>query len=266
MNKRRLFLSSLIGIILFACGGGGGGGGGGGTDTGSTTINTQEYFNKDETRTYTYSVTSVDGSTYASTTQTLVYSYEQIPTIPSKYGYSGAVAGPYYLETQTIDGTVDTLTYISATGTPIVMDDLSVYTMNDGDLTISTGYMPAEKTIGTDYTMNSTQTLMISDPDSGTVGENVGTLDTRYTVRVLGPENITVNGTSYEAIRTQETASSTTTTSQISLTINSSSSVWYGKNIGPVKIVANNTTTATDGIQTITGSSSVISELTSVTP
>jgi len=259
MNKCSLFLSILFGMILVACGGGGGGGGG--TDTGSTTINTLEYFSKDNSKTYTYSVTNVDANTQATTTSTLVYSYENAVTIPDKFNHDGSVAGPYYLETQLVNNTAKTMTYISVDGIAVVMDDLTIHLYTDNTHTTSTGNMPAVKTIGQEYSYNSTQDLMVSDSNYGTVGDIVGTMITEYTVTVVGMENITVNNVSYEAVKTQETTYSKTTTSQFISETDSSSTVWYGKNIGPVRMVSTQETSITDGTITESGTSTVTSEL-----
>jgi hypothetical protein len=83
MKKRTLLLSSLIGITLFACGGGGGGGG---TSNRSITYNTLEYFQKDENKVYTYSVSESTSENQQPSDTTWVYRYEPA-TIPVEYGY-----------------------------------------------------------------------------------------------------------------------------------------------------------------------------------
>jgi hypothetical protein len=257
MKKRTLFLSSVIGIILFACGGGGGGGGT--SNTGSISYNTLEYFQKDENKVYTYRVSESTSENQQPLETTWEY-HNEPATIPLEYGYSGNSEGPYLIEILTIDGTINTLTYKNSSGDYILKDQSGIFTINEAGHTTSTGNMPENLTVGSEYTLASTDDLLNSDPDQGTVGEKIGTMNTEYTVKILAAENVTVNAVTYEALKTQETTRTTLTTSERTTTINTSSIVWYGKGIGPVKIIANNTY-VTSGVTT---TSSVTSELTSV--
>ena len=255
MKKRTLFLSSLIGIILFGCGGGGTG------DTGSTSYNTLEYFQKDENKVYTYTVSEYTSVNQQTSVTTWVYRNEST-TIPVDYGYSGSIEGPYIREILTIDGTPNTVTYKSSSGDYILKDQSGIFTINEAGHTTSTGNMPSSINIGSEFTISSTEDLLNSDPDQGTVGDKVGTMNTIYTVKILAEESGTLNTVPYKALKTQETTSTTITTSGGTTSIRTSSNVWYGKGIGPVRIVANNTF-VTSGVTT---TSSVTNELTSVSP
>lgn len=261
MKKRTLFLSSIIGIILFACGGGGGGSGT--SNTGSISYNTLEYFQKDENKVYTYRVSESTSENQQPSETTWEYSNES-SIIPVEYGYSGNIEGPYLVEILTIGTTVNTLTYKSSSGDYILKDQSGIFTINETNHTTSKGNIPATLTIGSEFTISSTEDLLNSDPDQGTIGDKVGTMITMYTVKILAAENVTVNAVTYEALKTQETTSTTIMNKEgtTTMTINTSSSVWYGKGIGPVKIVANNTFVSSGGSTT----SSVTSELTSVSP
>jgi hypothetical protein len=259
MKKCTFLLSTLIGIILFACGSSGTG------DTGSTSYNASDYFNKDQNKTYTYSVSTdlTNGQQQASKTETWVYSYGQTSTIPSKYSYSDTIAGPYIIETLSMDNTIRTTTYISSSGTQIISDDSGIYTTIDNGHSTFTGNMPSEIAIGGKYTLSSMEDLLNSDPNQGTVGGNIGTKNTtEHTINILAAENITVTAGSFETLKTQDTSTTIITTSSGTKTIKSSSSAWYGKGIGLVKTVSNNTYTTSDGTLT----SSVTSELISVSP
>jgi len=261
MKKRTLILSSLIGLILFACGGGGGGGGGGGTDTGDTTFNALEYLNKDMTKTYTYQVSEyAAGSDTPTTTNSWVYNYGQTASIPSAYGYTGSIEGPYIVEELEIDGTLVARTFKGSDGTSIISDNSSIYTMNVPEHYSSSGNIPSEMTLGTQYGMTSTADLLNSNPGQGTVGEKLGTRTESYTIRIVSEENVTVTAGTYLAIKTQETTAVTITTSGGTKTLNTTSSSWWGKGIGPVKSVANTVVVAPDGTTT----TSVTTELTTV--
>jgi hypothetical protein len=258
--KKRTLLLTFIGIILFACGGGGGGGSGsnGTGNTGTISYNTLDYFQKDASKVYTYNVSESTSGNQQTTDTTWVY-HNESKTIPVEYGYSGSITGPYIAEILTIDGTVNTVTYKSSSGDYILKDQSGTYTINDAGHTTSTGEMPAKLSVGTEFTINSTEDLLNSDPDHGTVGEKIGTMITVYTVKMLAAENVTVNTATYEALKTQETTSTTIMNSggTTTMTINTSSNVWYGNGVGPVKIVANNTYVSSGS----TSTSSVTSEL-----
>ena len=262
MKKRTLFLSSVIGIILFACGGGGGGGNGTG-GTGSTSYNTMDYFAKDDSKVYTYQVSETTSGDQQPTVTNWVYAYVDQTTIPPEYHYSGSIAAPYIEEILTIDGTIDTKTYKSTSGEYILADQSGVYTINDaGHTTITKDTTPEKLTIGSQFTVSSTVDLLSTD--SETFGDKIYTMISDYTVTVLPAGSVIINGVTYDALNTQETTHTEIrhTDGTLASTINTSSSVWYGKGIGPVKIVANNTFVSSGGSTT----SSVTSELASMTP
>ncbi len=265
MKKRTLFLSSLIGIILFGCGGGGGGGGGT-SDGGTKAIHSTDYTSNDKGKTYTFNEIKVDtfeGKEYPYTS-TLVYSYAPTPidTIPSQYGYLGTLTGPYSIETLTKDGTINTVTYKTLAGYAVISDNFSTFTSNEPGHTTLTGNIPSDWTVDEEYSQSSAEDLLNSDPDQGSFGEKLGTMRTEYTIKPLGIENVTVTAGTYEAVKTLETSTIIITTNIGTTTIETSENKWYGKGIGYVKKVANSTYVYTNGTVT----SMFTDELTSVSP
>jgi hypothetical protein len=266
MKTRTLFLSSLIGIILFACGGGGGGGTGGTSNGGAKTIYSPDYLSNDMNKTYTFTETEVDtlGGQQSSQTSTLVYSYAPNPidTIPSQYGYSGTITGPYSIETLTVNGTPNTVTYKSPAGYAIISDNFGTFTSNEPVHTTLTGNIPSDWTVGEEYSQSSTEDLLNSDANQGTFGEKLGSKATVYTVKILGVESVTVANVPYDAIKTLETFTYTIILDSQTKTIETSATSWYGKGIGFMKKVANSTIVYSNGTVT----SAVTDDLTSVSP
>lgn len=252
MKNRTFLLSILIGIILFACGGGGGGTSGGGAET----IYSPDYLSDDMNKTYTFTETEVDtiGGQQSSQTSTLVYSYEPTPiaTIPSQYGYSGAIAGPYSIETLTINGTPNTVTYKSPAGNAVISDNFSIFTSNEPVHTTLTGNVPSDWIVGEEYSQSSTEDLLNSDPDQGIFGEKLGSMTTEYTIKVLGVENVTVTAGIYETIKTLESFTCTFTLNSQTKTSDTSATSWYGKGTGLVKKVSNSTIVYSNGTVTNT--------------
>ena len=261
MKKRTLFLSSLIGIILFACGGGGGGGGGN-SDTGTNIIYSTDYTNRDLTKVYTFKETAVDTTDGKNTPSenTITYSYEQnIATIPSKYGYSGTITGPYTVETIEPAGTNKTLTYFSFSNI-IISDDSTIFTSIDHS--DSTGVIPPDWTVGIVYPKSSTEDLFNS-----TSGLKVGTKATEYTLKALGKENVAVPAGTFEAVKTKETSTITITfISGLTETITTTWFIWYSENKSAVKKVSTTTDSLTDGSLTETLTYTATDELTNVSP
>jgi hypothetical protein len=258
MKKRNLFLSSLIGIILFACGGGGGGGT---SDTGTNIIYSSDYTNRDITKVYTFKEIVVD-TTDGKNTQsenTISYSYDQhVATIPSKYNYSGSISGPYTMETMELNDADKGFTYFSSSS-KIISDDSTVFTNIDSSS--STGVIPPDWTVGTVYTESSTEDLFNS-----TSGLKVGTKTTEHTIKALGKENVTVPAGTFEAVKTQESSIKTITFVGGTETITTTCFSWYSKDVAIVKIVANTTDIITAGSSTQTLTYTVTDELTSVSP
>jgi hypothetical protein len=254
MNKSLLFLSVIIWITLSACGGGGGT-----SDTGTDSISSNDYTNQDIAKVYTFKET-VEDTTNGKDTQseyTISYSYAQVATIPSEYGYSGTISGPYILETIKLNDVDKVLTYLSSSSV-IISDDSTVFTNIDNSS--STGVIPSDWTVGTIYSTSSTEDLFNS-----TNGLKVGTQTTEYTLKALGKENVTVTAGTFEAVNTQE-SSTVTKTYDVgeTETLTSTLTISYGKGVGVVKKIANSTDEITTGSSTETTTNTTTDELTDV--
>ncbi|HVN72276.1 MAG TPA: hypothetical protein VMU10_09690, partial [Desulfomonilia bacterium] len=246
MRKYTFLLSIITGLILFACGGGGGGGGGGGTnDTTPQTVYSLDYTDRDATKVYTFEETTDVTGNPTPNTSTLTYSYNTAQTIDSKYEYKGTVAGPFLVESVYANGTLSAITY-SSFGTPIIYDDTSSFINYDSQTTSTSGSLPPDWTIGTEYTYSILADLLNSDLSKGTIGVKIGTKDTESTLKALSMESITVPAGTYQAIKTYETQVYTITTSSGTTTIDSTITSWYGnKKAGLVKSITDNTITIT---------------------
>lgn len=252
-------MSVLVWAILFACGGGGGGGGGTG-EAESEIIHSNDYTNRDTTRVYTYSQTVVDttGEEDIQDEYTISYSYAQVATIPSGYGYSGLISGPYLVETMELNGADTVFTYFSSSSI-IISDDSAVFTNIDNSS--STNDIPADWTVGTVYSKSSAEVLFTS-----TDGLQVGTKTTEYTLQALGRENVTVPAGTFEAVKTRESSTITIEIDGETEIITSTWFLWYGKDVGFVKKVSNTTDVTTSGSSTQTRTSTATDELTNVSP
>jgi hypothetical protein len=260
MRKITLLLSVLTWIVLFGCGGGGGGGGT--SDTGTTIIYSSDYTNRDITKVYTFKETVVDTTDGKNTSSenTISYRYDQnVLTIPSKYGYSGTISGPYTLETMELNGTDKGFTYYGSSHS-IITDDSTVFTnMDHSD---STGVIPPDWTVGTVYTESA-----IEDLFNSTSGSKVGTRTIEHTLKALGVENVTVPAGTFKAAKTQESTTRTITVGSATETITTTSFYWYSKDVMVVKIVANTTDVFDDGLSSPeTSTYTVTDELTNVSP
>jgi hypothetical protein len=255
MKKRTLFLSSLIGIILFACGGGGGGGN---SDTGTNIIYSTDYTNRDLTKVYTFKESVVDTTDGKNTPSenTISYTYDQVGTIPSKYGYTGTISGPYTVETMALNGSDKGFTYYGSSYS-IITDDSTVFTnIEHSD---SSGVIPPDWTVGTVYTESIIQDLFNSNSASV---QKVGSRTTEHTLKALGLENVKVPAGTFKAAKTQESTTKTITVGSITETITTTSLSWYSKDVAVVKIVSNITDVSTDGFSTETLTYTVTDELT----
>jgi len=255
--KKRTLLLTFIGIILFACGGGGGGGGT--SDTGANIISANDYTNRDITKVYTFKETAVDTTDGKNTPSeyTITYSYEQnIATIPSKYGYTGTISGPYTVETMALNGSDKGFTYYGSSYS-IITDDSTVFTnIEHSD---SSGVIPPDWTVGTVYTESIIQDLFNSNSASV---QKVGSKTTEHTLKALGLENVKVPAGTFKAAKTQESTTKTITVGSITETITTTSLSWYSKDVAVVKIVSNITDVSTDGFSTETLTYTVTDELT----
>ncbi len=253
--KCRFLLSALVWIILFACGGGGGGGS---SEAETNIIHSDDYTNRDITKVYTFKETMVDTTDEKNiqSEYTLGYSYAHEATIPSKYGYSGAISGPYIVETIELNDVDKVFTYLSSSSI-VISDDSIVFTNIDSSS--STGVIPSDWTVGVVYSKSSTEDLFNSAS-----GIKVGTRTTEYTLKALGMETVTVPAGTFETVKAQE--SSTMTIAFVGGTeiITSTWFSWYGKNVGFVKKVSSTMDVITIGSSTETVTSTTTDELTNV--
>jgi hypothetical protein len=265
MRKYAFCLSALLGIILFACGGGGGGGGGGGTgNSDSQATYSLDYMTYNPSKVYSFQETEDDGSGDPRVTD-VTYSYQQVDSIPTKYGYSGTIAGPYTLETISTDGGNNTVIYMDSAET-IISDDSSFFTSIDSS-TSTGGSLPPDMVINKTYSFSSTEDLFNSDPISDTwaLGEKIGSKKTDWSTRVVGVENVTVPAGTFEALKTADASTVTYTFDNgATQTTTSSGNTWFGKGTGTVKKVSSNSTVISDGTSSTTTTSTVTDELTAI--
>lgn len=256
MKKYRYLMSALVWATLFACGGGGGGGGTG--DAESEIIHSNDYTNRDTTKVYTYSETVVDttGEVDTQSEYTISYSYAHVAAIPSKYNYSGTISGPYLVEIMELNGADTVLTYLSSSSI-IISDDSTVFTNIQSSA--SMGDIPADWTVGTEYSKSITEDLF-----SSANGLKVGTKTTEYTLKALGKEDVTVPAGTFEAVKTQESSTITIEVVGVTEIISSTWFLWYGKDVGFVKKVSNTTDVITIGSSVQTSTNTAIDELTNV--
>ena len=190
----------------------------------------------DSSKVYTFQETEDTGSGDPTVTN-VAYSYQQVDSIPSKYGYSGSIAGPYIMETISTDGGNTTVIYMNSVET-IISDDSSFFTSIDSS-TSTGGSLPPDMVINKEYPFSSTEDLFISDSSLGTVGTNVGTKTTVWSTTALGVENVTVPAGTYEALKTEDSSTVTfTMDSGATQTTTSSGNTWFGKGTGTVKKVS----------------------------
>ena len=261
MKNYVFYLSALALIILPACGGGGGGGGTNDSSS-QTTYTTADYMTYDPSKVYTFQETEDTGSGNPTVTN-VAYSYQQVDSIPSKYVYSGTIAGPYTLETISPEAGNPTLIYMSSEET-IISDDSSFFTSIDYTPSKSSS-LPTDMVVGTKYSFSSTEDLLISDSSLGTVGTQVGTKTSEWSITVIGVENVTVPAGTYAALKTQDSSTVTyTMDSGTTQTTTSSGNTWFGNSTGTVQKVSTNTTVISDGTSSDTTASTVTDELTAV--
>jgi len=190
----------------------------------------------------------------------MIYSYGSVDSIPSKYGYSGTIAGPYTLETISPVGKNQTFIYMSS-GETIISDDSSFFT-SFAHSTFTGGSLPPDMVMNKEYSFSSTEDLFISDSSLGTVGTKVGTKTSEWSITVIGVENVTVPAGTYEALKTEDSSTVIYTIDSVATqTTASSGNTWFGKGIGTVKKVSNNTSTYSDNTTT---TSTVTDELTTI--
>jgi len=144
MNK---FISKIIFNILLliasislltACGGGGGEATADGGDSDNQELVLGEGYDEKVgdifTTSFTINAAYSNGQT-AKISSVNIKTYSQVNEIPSKYGYSNSISGPYLLESTKEDGVLDGLEYMTNSGRSII-DDGNM-TLSKDDLTAS---------------------------------------------------------------------------------------------------------------------------------
>jgi hypothetical protein len=265
MKKYACLLSILSGIILFACGGGGGGGGDS-SNNNSQNVYTSDYMTFDPEKVYTFQETEVD-TPGGQNTSNVAYSFDtNVSVIPPEYGYSGKISGPYLLSTvekkvgSAVASTI--VTYMKSDDT-IISDDSTIFTNIDSSKHTG-GSLPPDMVLGTEYSFSSTEDIFNSDSTNAdfTFGEKMGTKKTEWFITALTIENVTVPAGTFQALKTEDTSTVTITNNdnEVFTVITSSGNTWFGKNVGTVKKVMNNTYNPTGGSTT---TSTVTDELVS---
>ncbi len=195
MNSARLSaLILVISLSLCSCGGGGGSGGDG--SDAPDTIDSQAYFLREPSDTYTFheTVEVLAGSQKATDERTKVFSYEHVDEIPAEYGDFSAYPGPFRKETVSVDGSISLVTYTDVSGRVMVSDDMTAFS-RIMDST-STGDDITRVVLGRTYRTTSSERLF----DSST-GEEMGWSDTSSTFTPVAIENVTVAGRTRRALK-----------------------------------------------------------------
>ncbi len=245
MKKSSPIVMVILGLILLSCGGGGGGSGSGGGDSGSGSsspqaIDARDYFMRDTKKVYTFSETIVASSGGQRATDDLVktFSYEQVHTIPEKYGDFDDYPGPYRKEVVQKNGGNALIIYTDPDGEVMASDDLTTFSrIQDSDYSGDT--FSSSLILGHTYASTSEETLYNSDPNAGFWGEELGFSVTTSTFKPLALENITVRGQAYTALKVQIRYTVTTTQGgQTSSTVFTGDQ-WFTQDIGLVKGIIN---------------------------
>ena len=154
--KRIVMPLSLV-LVLVGCGG---------SDSSSSIVLGETYDEKDGdvfTMSYVLDVIYSNDQTFKDNFEN-VETYLQVSEIPSKYGYSNSITGPYLLKVTQNDGVIDMLDYMSNSGESIIDDDLDYYT--NIEYTTSTGIEePENVSIGDKFNYN--QNSILFDSQTG---------------------------------------------------------------------------------------------------
>lgn len=247
MKKASSVLAAILGFILLSCGGGGGGSGSGGSGGDDQTINVQEYTSRDMTKVYTFQETQNASYKGQSLTDTLmkVYSYEQVDTIPAKYGDFSAFPGPYRKQTVQKDGIDAVFTYLNAGMDILVNDDLQAFTrIYDND--ISGGGIPSTAILGRPYSSTSEEILYNADLAAGFWGEELGFTVTTMTLIPLVVEHVTVPAGTFTALKIQISYTVSTTLDGQTSSTAFTGHQWFSRDLGLVKYVISYALTAND--------------------
>ncbi len=138
---------------------------------------------------------AVAGGSPATTVSTLTLDYAQADAIPSKYAYSGRIAGPYLVAQRSLDASPLGAVYMDANAGTIIDDDLSYYISSDY-LSYQGVARPRNASLGDNYHYGETATLF----DSLT-GNEVGQRKTELHLHVLDGDSLTVPAGNYNALR-----------------------------------------------------------------
>jgi hypothetical protein len=150
-----------------------------------------------------------------------VKTYTLVTAIPSKYGYSNAISGPYLLESTNEDGILDGLEYMTESGDFIIDDDMDYFT-NIEYTTESGNEEPENIYIGDKFSFSQNSTLFDSQS-----GIDSGYEITSINFSVLKEEQVTVPAGSFNAVKIGYSISSTTSTNNIIDTISGTGYGWF---------------------------------------
>ena len=149
--------------------------------------------------------------------------YGVTSTIPAKYAYSGAIAGPYTLNVQTKDCALDGFDYESSQGDNIIEDDLTTFKSGDAQTTTGTDEPKdlANVVVGDQFSYSEDSTLFDS-----TTGQQVGKEVITLTLVVLSFEEITLPAGTYNAVKFDSDFKSSKTIGNITDTADVTGLVW----------------------------------------
>ena len=149
-----------------------------------------------------------------------VETYSLTSEIPSKYGYSNSIGGPYLLKTINEGGVLDSLEYKAASGESIIDDALDYYT--NIEYRNSTGDEdPENVSIGDKFNFYENAVLF----DSQT-GSDIGYMITDINFSFLNAEMITVPAGEFSAVKIEYSISETTTKNSITDVYNGTGYLW----------------------------------------
>lgn len=238
----------LITLCLFisSCGGGSSSGDDDSTTDSTTIIDASQYYSQEESGdvvTYTRTTTINNGSP---STITLVSTFEQVDSIPADYSYSGS--GPFLQATIRANGATEPIGYIfTTTDGDVIINDSGDYFTSIQYTTITGTDEPTQVVVGQTYPTTAEETLFRSSD-----GLNVGSRRTESVLTAVGIENITVSGADHEALRfdVTSTITDTFTDNTTDLSITTSETWWFVRDLGLVKQNQNRTTVSELGTST----------------
>ncbi len=129
-----------------------------------------------------------------------VMTYLQVDTIPEKYGYTGAIEGPYIQETTTKNNVLDSYEYSSLEGKQIIDDDFEFF--ESVDFTISQGNAEVEEVkLGESYSYSKNATLFYSNS-----GFEAGYSTIQMIISISDLESIEVPAGEFSSVKISYTA------------------------------------------------------------